>query len=258
MKKINLIIISLVLMFSGCITSSNKNRGSLSDAMDKSRDDYEEERVVPDEDDYWDDDDDYWDDDDEYDTDVYVAVTNDLDLEDLVLIIRSGTSLLSGPYFNKSTGAEILLGGVNDGSTEFFFYGGLEILELNKNHSISESIKENPFMLTVGLEVRYYPINDLEYFTPYILARAGGLILAWQFENALIAGSDIIRSDSVGGFTLDVGIGMDIIHNDRIRFGILCKPQSYLYGIETIEGFTNDYFDVSGLINISAEIGYKF
>lgn len=238
-----------IILLTGCVTSSNKSRGSLNDAMDKSRDDYEEERVVPDEDDYWNKD-------NEDNSDIYVAATEILDPTDLVLILRVGKSLLSGPYFSSSTGAEILLGGLYTSHTELFLYGGLEILELNKNHSVSESIKEYPFMLTGGVEARYYPIEDLEYFTPYLLGRIGGMILAWEFRNSLNHGD--VTTDSLGGFTIDVGIGFDIVHSDSLRLGILCKPQSYLYGIETTEGFTNDYFDVSGLINISAEIGYKF
>lgn len=245
------IFISLIFVLSSCITSSSTNRGSLSDAMDKSKDDYEEERVVPSNDDT-----DYWNNNNE-DNNVISTLDINWEPEDMVVLFRGGSSIISGPYFDKSTGAETLFGW-EEGQSSLYFYGGLEILELNKNNSIIESIKENPSMFTGGIEFRYYPIDNLNFFSPYILGRVGGMLLFWEFKNTLYDGLESINSDIVGGITIDTGIGVDLIHTENLRFGILCKPQSYLYSDETSQGFINDYFSVSGLVNISAEIGYKF
>lgn len=253
----NFILYLLIIVILGsCVTQSSKSRGSLSDAMDKARDDYPDEREVPDGDkdifSIWDSDenDDY----EEYEE--YEPYEDDGDYEplDLFYSFSMGKTSLAGPYFSSAASYEISLG-YDEEKVGTYLYGGVTVLEENGNHNISESI-ENSWMLEGGLELRYIPLGSSDFFSPYILGRVGGMYLNWNFKNSLNEGD--ISNDSLGGLSLAAGLGINIINSKFLRLGVACKPRLYLYGGETYEGFYNDYFGVSGDVLISADIGFQF
>lgn len=254
-----LFIIIVLLFFSSCITYSTKSRGNLSDAMEKARDDYPDEREVPESEGEggffipWDyDDDEYYDngDDDYYDDfgedPVYIPLES-------YFSYNLGVSIINGPYFSSATNHEILIGDDED-TIGFYFYGAITILEENSNHDVSLSIK-NSWIMDGGVEFRLVPLGRREFLSPYLAARVGGILLSWEFQNSLNMGD--ITHDTVGGMSLGVGVGLNIINSEFFRMGISCKPRLFLYSGQTVEGFNNEYFGPSGDVLISADIGLK-
>jgi hypothetical protein len=259
MKKLIIMILCLsFILLTACTTSSTMNRGSLSDAMDKSRDDYEEEREVPDEEiPQAEEEDEYEEDDEEYEeADSYASSQNQTP-SSIQLLIRGGDSFLGGPYFLGSGNGEILVGSTFD-HWAVYLSAGFNILRVNQNHQVSESIKDNPLALNAALEGRYYFFKELKVFSPYLLARIGGFIMFWEFENPLTAGDETIESDSLGGMILGSGLGIDFYRGDSFNIGAVVMPEWYIFGDQTSQGFTNDFFSSQGVTRWAVEAGYRF
>ncbi|MDA3958190.1 hypothetical protein [Oceanispirochaeta sp.] len=260
----SLILLLLILTFlTSCTTSSTHNRGSLSGAMDKSRDENEGDREVPDEDDssWWTEDDEDPDEDESEDQDDLYdtedATRSPSEPMTLNVLLRGGRSLRARPYFSSDFNGEILIGDrINH--WEVYLFGGFDNLNLYSTHALSESIKDNSFALYAGLEGRYYMFPDLQIFSPFALARIGGLYLFWEFQNALTSGDDTIKSDILGGLLLGAGLGVDLYHGEAFRVGVTMIPEVYLFGEETSQGFTNDYFSSQGFIRWGLEAGARF
>ena len=163
MNKLLFLLLILFLLAS-CTTSSPRNRGTLSDAMDKSRDDYEDERTVPDEQDEW-----YYDEPEEepeyedredgapeYNYAAYPTVA-----QDVFLLLRGGASLASDPYFENPLDGEVLVGSSSEGNLGFFLFAGFKALDVQKDDDIYESIENDPFFLYCGLENAVLSFKEL-------------------------------------------------------------------------------------------------
>ena len=263
------LVLGITFMSVSCTTGSDRNRGSLSDAMDKSRDDYKEERVVPDEeDDSW-----FFDDQDGRESPPEAPDSSEggeveqageaksaLSEEplELFLLFRGGSSLTGGLHFENPLDLEILLGTSRDTLLGYYLFGGLKTLRVRRDDSLYESIKSRPFILQGGLELRYYPVKTWIYFLPYLTGSMSGFVMFWNYQNALTAGSDTFKSDSLSGLGLDLGVGIDLIQTDTFQAGIQLLPQAFLFGEETSQGFNNDIFNTYGNIRITAEAGMIF
>lgn len=260
----------MILIFS-CTTSSDRHRGNLSDAMEKSRDDYEKERVVPDEEE----DNSFWFHQDREESEQPDApegipeeggagnssegtAVSAAEPADLFLLFRGGSSLVGNPHFDNPLDLEILLGTNGEGLFGYYLFGGFKSLQVQRDDSLYESINPKPFILHAGLELRYYPIKSWHYFVPYLTGRMAGFALFWSYRNALIARGDTIHSDSVGGVGFDAGIGVNFIQTESFQAGIQLLPQGFLFGEETSQGFTNDVFSTYGNVRVTAEAGMIF
>lgn len=260
-KNIILILSALSFLLVSCTTSSPRNRGSLSGAMDKSRDDYEEERRVPDRED----DEDWFSRPEEDQDDPYPGSEEELsgysgtvgDSEGTFLLLRSGTSCVSDPYFDNPFDMEILLGNARMGHLGVFLFAGFKTLDVQYDDNIYESIKPHPFILHCGVEMRYYPFAEWQFLSPYLTGRISGFTLFWMYQNSLEAGPDTISSDYLGGIGFDGGVGVDLIKTDSFQAGVLVLPQLFLFGEETFEGFSNDVFSSYGTVRWSFEAGFK-
>jgi hypothetical protein len=239
-----------------CSTSSDYNRGSLSDAMEKTKDDSEEDREVPSEiKDDRDSDQEHEERRNQGDEDINYE---GLDASELMFSIRGGTNFYSDPYFDSDMEGEVLLGvPAGEGSFRFYLFGGVKILQAQSDDPIALSIKKDAIQLNGGVEFRYYPLPELPVFSPYLIGRCGGFFLFWNYKNDLIWGDDTISSDIIGGVLLGTGIGVDLIHLKAFSLGAQLIPEVYLFGEETSEGFTNDYFDSYGTIRFTVEAGFS-
>ena len=259
MTRVICLCLTIILLgLTGCMTSSSRSRGSLSDAMDKARDDHEGSREVPDDPDPWwerDDDDDYYPDNDDPYTGSTASDPYDGPLE---LVLRYGDSLGGSPYFSRQRGLEIALGFEGEGLVDLLVYGGIHSLETDKNHPVYLSIGQSALLLNAGIEGRVYPFREMTFFSPYAGARIGGIYMTWSFENPLTAGGDTIFSDTVGGLSLGVCAGVDLLHTDHLRLGLQLNPEAYFFSGETGEGFENDYFGAQGFLRVTMEGGIIF
>jgi len=250
-------LFGILLVLGSCMTTSTEDRGSLSDAMEKARDDYPDEREVPSEpkDDPWDREDDdrrARDRDEKPDERIYVAADSPMYVGS-----RGGNALYSYPYFDSLFDAEILFGTGED-KVELLFFGGIKAVTARDDSAIKESIDEGVIFLRGGAEGRFYPLPEWSVCSPYLLAQAGGLYMYWSFKNPLKAGSETITSDSVGGMFLAAGAGVNLIDTERFRLGASWIPEIYLFYSETQEGFTNDVFDSYSTVRWCIEMGLIF
>jgi hypothetical protein len=257
-----LMIILCLFCLSSCMTESNYRRGSLSDAMDKSKDDYPEEREVPSErkEKPWRADDDDSEYDSEYEDEseseeTSASASGGGGTGPAYLAGRGGNAHYSEPYFDSLYDGELLLGfGVDH--TEILLYGGIKAVTAQADSALKESIEDGVLFLRGGIEGRYYPFPELQVFCPYVLAQAGGMYMYWSFKNPIAAGSETITNDSVAGLTLGTGAGMDLIHTKLFRLGGAFIPELYLFYSETQEGFENDVFDAYVVVRWAFELGF--
>ncbi len=247
----------LLLAFVSCVTESSKSRGSLSDAMNKAQDDFEEEREVPDEEE-----------EprkekrereerrrDETDEGELAETATTEPRGPVYIAGRGGNSFVSEPYFDSQYDADLLVGYGED-RVEVLVFGGIKAVTAKKGSTIEESIDDGVLFLRAGLEGRYYPLPELQVFSPYLLAQVGGLYMYWSFKNPLEAGGETIISDSVGGMILSAGAGVQLINTPFFRLGASCIPEAHLFYSETQEGFDNDVFDAYGTVRWSIEMGF--
>jgi len=243
-----------------CSTTPSRYRGSLSDAMDKAKDDHEGDRSVPDDrlkPDYP-----RRDAPDRRDP-VGPADSAPLPLytegpSDFWLGFRGGNGLGPDRDIEPLSDGDIFAGGEASPNFEFDLYAGFKAAQAVDGSSLDERIKDPLLFLKAGVEGRYSPFPDWLFMSPYVSAGMGGFYMGWNFRNALTAGSETITSDSVTGLLLNVGAGIYPLRLERFRLGIGIVPEVCLFGPVTGEGFDNDYFDAFSSVKVIAEIAVKF
>lgn len=257
----------LVMLVLGTIVSClsmepTKDRGSLSDAMDKARDDNQGDRQVPDYD-IPPESDDPWDDETHDSSSGQPAGE------------YSGTGVsptLSGGGFGFRLGfepqenvqmraqfeADVLLLMEFDRYWELVFYGGLKPMEAIAGTSLDSSVKGGLFLAKAGGELHLVPFPDLPVGSPYLSAGFGALYMGWQFRNTLISGSETIESDAVNGIILNIGLGVYLVRLPEFSLGVSAMPEIYGFGDKTQEGFTNDYFGGRSALRLGIEAIMRF
>ena len=146
-----------LLIFSSCMTSSPRHRGSLSDAMDKSRDDYEDERDVPDEPDPWEIEEREPENQRPASETQQSQQTGSNGPSTILLLTRGGYEFSGGPFFDRGYDGEILVGTPVGQRAEVYLYGDFNNLHTEPSHTVSESIKGDVLTLGVGGEGSFLP-----------------------------------------------------------------------------------------------------
>ncbi len=249
--------------FSSCVTEPTRRRGSLSDAMDKSRDDHEGSRTVPSEP--------AWPDTPDYQSPQRSpSVPADYprrvdDTEPIVsgpvhmwLGIRGGNSeLVSGDFGSRSDGDILLMGQVNS-HFEGALYAGYKAPYPRSGTELHASVKDSMAILKAGVETRWQPLPALPVFSPYLAGQLGAFIMTWDFRNTLSASDGDISSDSLTGLHLACGLGAYILNLERFRIGASMYPETMLFGPLTNQGFDNDYFTNLSTIRLGVELLVRF
>lgn len=257
-------IAALLLM--ACSSDPPVRRGSLSDAMDKSRDDYQGSREVP-------------------SAPAYRSPPRDEPgayRGSIIVISPSGTDApgqeppeafdFPPPYFGVRGGRSPLMSGgfegVADGDlillargadrVEGGLYAGFMATGLRAGSTLAESVDDSTLFLRAGVELRWAPFPDWPVLSPYLGAQMGGFLFSWEFKNPLPSGGDLISYDSLGGLHLACGAGLYILNLEAVKLGVSINPEAYLFGDLTSQGFDNDYFYPVGGIRASAELLIRF
>lgn len=259
-SRIFICVLFLVTTLISCTTSPERNRGSLSDAMGKARDDSTKPRTVPNPRR-----------DPEPRRDPFPETSDDQDTGapiflpafdggngNIVFGVRGGGELYSDTSIKTYFDADIFIGASISRCVEVDLFAGLKGAYPEKNSSLDASVKDPIVFLKAGLESRYVPFPDLAFFCPYVSAGIGIHSMFWSFENALTAGSETIASDSLAGIILTSGIGIYPVNSHKFRVGISINPELYVFGAVTNQGFNNDYFNGFGSIRVSAETTVKY
>lgn len=260
------LLFSAVLLMS-CVTSPDRNRGSLSDGMDKARDDNGADRSVPD-----------------YPRDPFPGsypdpherlperpirpsedIRDERETENVAIPMtgRLWIGARGGSAAESDHGIETLgdydIFALTELSPTFAlnFYAGIKGANPVTDSELDESVKEGILFFKAGVEGRYMPFPDWKVFSPYVFAGAGGYTMFWSFQNSLSAGGDIITGDGLGGMLLTAGAGVYPVNLDRFRIGINIIPETYLFGSMTLEGFENDYFTIFNTVKMSVEMSIR-
>lgn len=250
------------MLFNACSSDPPVRRGSLSDAMDKSRDDYQGSREVPSAPAYRSP---PRDEPGAYRGSVIVIAPSGSEAPDQEVPpafdfpppffgVRGGRSpLMSGGFEGVADGDLILLARGPDG-VEGALYAGFMATGLRAGSALAESVDDSTLFLRAGVELRWAPFPDWPVLSPYLGAQMGGFVLIWEYKNPLYSGGDTISSDSLGGLHLSCGAGIYLLNLESVKLGVSVYPEAYLFGDLTSQGFDNDYFYPAGGIRASAEL----
>ena len=245
--------------FFSCSTVPTHYRGSLSDAMDKSRDDYEGDRTVPDAQrapaypqperypayGYY----------GPAETSPEPGIPSGP--SEFWIGIRGGNGYYASRDMEPLADGDIVAGGETTPNIELDLYAGFRVNKAVAGSALDASVKDPLLFLKAGVEGRYSPLPDWPVFSPYLSAGMAGFYMGWNFRNAVYSGYDTITSDSIGGVVMHVGAGIYLLRLERFRIGIAARPELYLFGMVTGEGFDNDYFDYFDSITVIAEMAVK-
>lgn len=252
-----------------CASSPERSRGSLSDAMDKARDDNEGSRGVPDSPSR---DDDPWGDDsrdssrdrghgrnddsgggygDSGSADAPITLGDGT--EGLCFGVRGAWDLASSEPWAAPLDLDLLLG-VSGDEGEVVGYAGLRVVDPAETSAFAASIDDSAGILRAGVEFRWFPLPSLEYLSPHIELGLGGFTMMWTYRNALTAGDETIAGDSLGGLHVSAGAGISLARWSRAEFGVRLVTEAYLFGDTTGEGFVNDFFSPLGVVKIAGEV----
>ncbi len=259
-------------LMTGCTSTPTRNRGSLSDAMDKARDDNEGSRTVPNEPRQDPQPEppirerprkpDYSQPGNENsssasDSDTMTVSTEGTDAR-VWFGLRGGQSIREDREFGSYSDGDIFLDVQMAPSADVVLYAGYKACYVIEGSELDQSVEDGMFFFKAGVEGRYTPLPALPLFSPYVYAGIGGFSMFWAFENTLYSGSEAITSDGINGMILNVGAGLYLINLDRFRVGMNISPEVYLFGPLTNEGFNNDYFGAYGTVKVTLEASARF
>lgn len=247
-----LMIILLITSLIGCATSGRKRRGSLSEAVEKTSDDYEGERKVHTE--YEWEDIDYDNDDNDFfererrknDEDSFV---DDLAEDTPVYFeLKAGTGLLSNEHFYAINGFSLGVGLYPDENTKFGIFAGLDHAPVKETDSFSESLRNGTTIGSFGLQFKHLTTPDHTFIGNYITLGASLDIMGWSYKNPLTAYDDygnteLINSDLLKGYECFIGTGLNLFNPEKVKFGSELTAGVIFWDWYTLEGFDNDLFN---------------
>jgi hypothetical protein len=170
---------------------------------------------------------------------------------------RGGNGYYNSNDMEPLADGEISAGGEVSEQLEIDLFAGFKVTQAVAGSDLDASVKDAQLFLKAGLEGRYSPLPGWPVMSPYVSAGAGSFLMGWNFRNALSSGSDTITSDSITGFMASVGAGVYLLNLEHFRVGIGVQPEMYLFGTMTAEGFDNNVFDFYDSVKYFAEIAMK-
>lgn len=262
-------LLSLAAMYTSCVSTPERSRGSLSDAMDTARDDNGADRSVPDN--------------DRSSPPGSVPnpnerlperpsanspdgndngssdLTSSTSTEPLRLWLGlRGANATAPDHEIKTLGDfDVFIRGEVTPKVDVTFYVGMKVANPVSGSDLDASVKNGLLFFKAGIEGQYMPFPGWKILSPYVFAGVGGYFMFWSFQNSLTAGGEIITGDSIGGMLLTVGAGIYPVNLDRFRIGVNVIPETYLFGSVTQEGFDNDYFSIFNTLKISVEMSFR-
>lgn len=261
--------------YTSCVSAPQQSRGSLSNAMDRARDDNGADRSVPDNDrnlppgTYPDPNERFPeppsanspDNRDPGNSDHGPAdPVSSIPVEPVRVWLGLRGANATGPDHEIKTlwDGDVVIRGDVTPHIEIALYAGMKVANPVSGTDLDASVKDALLFFKAGVEGAYMFFPEWRIFSPYVFAGAGGFTMFWSFQNPLTAGEDIITGDNIGGMLLTVGAGIYPLNLESFRLGINIIPETYLYGPVTQQGFDNDYFSVFNTMKISIEVSFRF
>jgi hypothetical protein len=261
-----IILMALVASFTGACLSSGRDRGSLSGAMEKSRDDHEGDRTVPDGrrdsepdwdfPDFDDDDDDRWYSGNDSDEHGDMAIREPVNLDSTTWVsVRGSSDPVTTSDIAATANTEILIG-LAFKRSEIYLYCGAMVAFPREGSDLAASVEGMPTFVEFGLETRFKLFEGNRALNPWIGLGIGGFVMFWEFRNPLISGSDTITNDFLEGLKVSGGLGIYPVQTNSFRLGVNLMPEFYIYELVTYEGFDNDFFDPFFSVRLGVELSF--
>ena len=273
----NIIILAIILtlvLLSSCTTSRNRSAGRLSDAVEKSSDNYEGERkikaVVTEEDDEDDENinDHHYTDNENYHNENPLFVTYEKNESKNISLGRDhwlgfqfGTGVLSSESFyglssfaltgNQYTGEKRSL------SYELGFdYAPLQTTETATfdpaEDKIVQGLEGGIVSFFAGIKKRWYTTPKYTFLGNYFAAGVRIHSMFFEYKNELeineydeydvLIGTDYVKHDQIWGVDFNVATAVNIMQFKHLRVGIEFNPGITIWWFDTYQGFTNDVF----------------
>ncbi len=251
--------LAVTVILSSCTTEPPARRGSLSDAMDKSKDRHRgsrevPERRVPDEDDVFGDGRSRGDDIGRDNAPPEPSAgASAFDSGSFSWGFRGGRSLALSGDMGRDLDVDVLVG-VAEETTAVMFFGGLKTIEPAAGSDLDESIDGSLLFLKAGCELRYFPFSAGGSLSPYVGIGLGAFMMGWEFRNPLLSDGEKIEGDSLKGFVFSAPLGVRALATERFDFLVSLTPEVYFFGALTDKGFDNDYFKPCAGLRLSGEV----
>lgn len=258
------VLLTIFLFVSGCGSTSTIKRGKLSDAMEKSSNEYEGRRHIESQR-------------ESYSNNLEPAETENQD--DLLVIennnesilpggddarmasfgLQRGYGLFSGEKYRTHDSYYVTLGSneINRWRTALFI--GTELIEVNPSSSLYQSVSKDLTLLSIGIKGEYMLLDRQQIVRPYLMGGVGASYLIWRYNNSFTSSSGgTITSDSVGGASLHIGAGLAIEPSKFIRITAEFTPKLHLLEESTRLNFENDVFGAIGLTDTNINFSLLF
>lgn len=258
-------LLAVIVLLSACGTEPPVRRGSLSDAMDKSKDRHRGSREVPER--RAPDDDGIFgngrsrgnerprDNDDGRDN-AQPVPSDGVSIYDSDVIVwgfRGGSSLALSGDMGRDLDIDVLVGAKGDPML-LMFYGGLKTIAPKAGSDLDESVDGSLIFLKAGGEIRYFPFPDGGSLSPYVGIGVGAFMMGWEFRNTLLSDGEKIEGDSLKGIVVSAPLGVRALETERFDLLVSLTPEIYVFGDLTEKGFDNDYFKPCAGLRLSGEI----
>ena len=242
--------------------STNRNAGSLSDAMDKASDDHQGDRKItavkdPDMPEEEQQEEDFITFEERNDN----GTVQDEQLEGLSLGFSAGSGILSTESFYGMSAFSISLEQIFEEKRSAFieaggFYSPLQTVESDEfdpeTDKIVQALEGGIFSLYANVRIKFYTTPEHTFLGNYFGAGAGVHSMFWSYRNELeineydengnYTGTDTVKSDQLWGLDLNASAGLNVVQTDHFVMGIEFIPGVIIWGPETYQGFTNDVF----------------
>lgn len=279
-KAILIFLLTAILV--SCSYASDKERGKLSEAVEKSNDDYEGERKVAD----------TQESDDEEDGSLFWFILNllsssdddDHDVNDDMEDDDDETVNMEICY--QSFGLS-LLGGLHH-SLNYSRFAGFSLqyslaFHPNRIHSLEYGhhffpIKQNSYFygsiprlsnVSFGYQFRYYFSPAHKPMSPFLAFGLESKILSWKYKNPVYTDvydefgnfllTEEISSDRIFNISSSIGTGVTFLRTKKINTSIGIHLGGIIYKDKTFESFENDLFfpDFFARLNVTFEFSFK-
>ena len=277
------LIVSLILiafLLSPCTTSRNRSAGSLSNAMEKSSDDYEGERkinavVTEDEEDEEEEEEEYihahrYIDNDQinYNNKNPLFITYEKKKSKNINLGRAhwlgfqfGTGILSSDSF-YGISSFALTGNQYTGKKRSFSYElGCDYAPLQTTETatfdpledeIVQGLEGGIVSVFAGIKKRWYTTPKYTFLGNYFAVGARIHSMFFEYKNELqidefdeygiLIDTDYVKHDQIWGVDFNVATAVNIMQFKYLRIGIEFNPGVTIWWFDTYQGFTNDVF----------------
>jgi hypothetical protein len=253
------------LSLQGCCSSflSGGHRGQLSDAMEKASDEYEGEREVETEDDW-----------EEDEPEVETVIVEDYSSASLTGQSSGppadSLNLISGTVFSISGGPGLLSGedyyGYHHVNLGYGFCSKQHhILQLNLGYmwvpvsttgTLHRSLDNGLLLLQAGGEIKYFMTPYYTFLGQYFIGGLAVHYMFWSYKNTIFADGESINSDSMSGFELYTGVGINLMQTQNFQLGGECLPGVIFWNNTTNRGFENDVFGTFWHIKLRINVNF--